>query len=537
MDPAVLRRIGAIYLPDLSCELSSEAQDRQLPLAVVEVEDEGRPGEAIEEIKLRNILSAANDVARRFGVRAGQTVAEARALVSNLAVRGVTRQALRRALGRVAEVALAFGPTVAIDPGDTSSCPATLPDTVWIDLTGTTHLHGGEEATLLELASRVRELGHRVRAAIADGPRLSRAAAVFGTAPESIVAVGGGGEMMQSLPLEALPLSPDRIVWLHRLGLWTVGDLTKLPREASASRLSPGWFELAAGRDDAPLVAYEPPRAPSETIEWEDPISSVEPLLFALSGLVSRLSARLEGRGEAAQSIELSAPYDRSIAKLRNLTEDERSLFFRIDLPSPLAHKADLFRVLKNKLEHTELSAPVVGMSVTAALLTHAPRSQLVLDGEAAENLIDPRAMAILLAELSSEIGKDNVGVLELSSVYRPEGRTRLVPLNDISRPVEVDRGLEHTASDAEFPTRLLSKPVPLTTTPHHDLVVSIDHQLYTVRNATPSMRFEDVEWWTPSPMSRDYMRVWLNSGSKNVQAWIFVDRKTGQAFLHGYFD
>ncbi len=532
-----VRRIAALYLPDLSCELSSEARDRHLPLAVVELEKETLPGEAVEEIKLKNVLSAANDIARRFGVRAGQTVAEARALVANLAIRGVTKQAMRTALGRVAEVGLAFGPTVAIDPSDTSSGSETLPDSVWVDLTGTTHLHGGEEATLLELTSRVRELGHRVRGAIADGPRLARAAAMFGSAPESIVPVGGGREVMQPLPLEALPLSSDRIVWLHRLGLWTVGDLTKLPREASASRLPPGWFELAIGRDDAPLVAYEPPRAPTESIEWDDPVSSIEPLLFALSGLVSRLSARLEGRGEAVQSLELSAPYDRSIAELRNVSPDESALFFRIDLPSPLSHKADLFRVLKSKLEHTELLAPVIGLSITAALLTHAPKSQLVLGGEAAENLTDPRAMAILLAEVSAEIGKDNVGVLELSSLHRPEARTRLVPLHDVSRRAKVDVTLEHTASDAEFPTRLLSKPIPLTTTPNRGLVVSIDHQLFTVQNATQSMRFEDVEWWTPSPVCRDYMRVSLTSCSKNVQAWVFVDRRTGQSFLHGYFD
>ena len=50
-------------------------------------------------------------------------------------------------------------------------------------------------------------------------------------------------------------------------------------------------------------------------------------------------------------------------------------------------------------------------------------------------------------------------------------------------------------------------------------------------------MRFDGIEWWTEAPMSRDYLRVWLTSGKKNIEAWVFTDRRTGQTFLHGYYD
>ncbi|MET0593622.1 MAG: DNA polymerase Y family protein, partial [Polyangiaceae bacterium] len=310
------RRVGAIVLTHLACELVAQERDpKELPLAVVHAQADPRSG---EEAELGNVLVAVSDSAHKFGVRVGQTVAEARSRIAGLVVRGLTDRVLRGALGRIAEIALFFGPTVAIETGD----PDAPLDTVWVDLTSTTHLWGGEEAALFELASRVRELGHRVRAAIADGPRLARAASLFGTSPEVVVAPQKGKATMREFPLEALPISRDRIVWLHRLGLWTVGDLSSLPPRALAGRLVDRgatvdpWresFELAEGRDDAPLVAYEPPDAPTECIAWDEPIYTIEPLLFALRGLVSRLSARLEGRGEAAQSIELSAPYDRSI--------------------------------------------------------------------------------------------------------------------------------------------------------------------------------------------------------------------------------
>jgi protein ImuB len=532
MPNVLTRRVGALVLPDLFCELVSDGHDAKAPFAVVEIQkEENRRQEAV----LNDVLSAASDAARRLGVRAGQSVVEARSMVASLAIRGLTPRAIRQALGRVAEVLLAFGTTASIESGHT----AYPLDTVWIDLTGAAHLRGGEEAALLEMASRVRELGHRVRAAIADGPHLARAAASFGTLSETLVPAGQGQSMMADLPLQALPLSRDRIVWLHRLGLFTVGDMMALPHETLAGRLGESWrqtLELAKGRDEAPLVVYEPPRAPAEEIEWDEGVSSVEPLLFALSGLASRLSARLEGRGEAARRVELFAPYDRSIAELRNVPLETRSgIHFRIDLPSPLSHKTDLFRVLKSKLERVALGAPVLGLSIIATLLTEAPKTQLMLSGDPSIDA-DPRSMAVLLAELSAEIGPDNVGVFELRSVHRPEARTELVPLDDVSSFAKRSP-TKSLASDAEFPTRVLQEPVPLEPIPGARLTVSIDNQLFTIEKTKPMMRLDQVEWWTPSPVCRDYARVWLTSGRKNVEGWIFTDRVTGRTFLHGYYD
>src|SRR5450432_330713 len=106
--PACLpRSIAAIYLPDLWCELATKIGDpKDLPLAVVEAEMSAGERKATE---LGKELSAVNDAARRFGVRPGQSVAEARALLASLVVRGITQPTIRKALGAVAEVVLGFG--------------------------------------------------------------------------------------------------------------------------------------------------------------------------------------------------------------------------------------------------------------------------------------------------------------------------------------------------------------------------------------------------------------------------------------------
>ena len=93
----------------------------------------------------------------------------------------------------------------------------------------------------------------------------------------------------------------------------------------------------------------------------------------------------------------------------------------------------------------------------------------------------------------------------------------------------------EETLPAVEFPTRLLPKPLPVEM--RKGGMVVIDHQLFTWGKAARSVRFDRVEWWTASPLSRDYVRAQLTSGKKRIDAWVFTDRHTGQTFLHGYFD
>jgi protein ImuB len=535
------RRIAAIFLPDLACELVSQkttwpSQDRassSVPMAVVDVNG------GDDTVERADVILAANEAARRYGVRAGQNVAEARALVAHLSVRGLSSDQLHRGLARVADVALGFGPTASIDSGD----DAIPPDTVWVDLTGTCPLWGTERAVVDALTARIRELGHQARIAIAGGPRLARAAAVYAAEGDTIVPPSGGQTMMRTLPLEALPLARDRVVWLHRLGLWTVDDVVALPFASLSSRLGERWKEtiaLAGGDDSAPLVAYEPARTLREETEWDEPLDSIEPLLFALRGLVSLVSNRLEGRGEAAQVLELFVPYDRSIARARGI--EDQGLALRTELPTALCHAADLFRVFKTKLEHAELGAPVIGLSITASQLTRASQVQLSLDGDRTTRA-DPRSMAIFLAEVSAEIGVENVGILELRPVHRPEARTSLKKLDNLSSrvsesptPPSVPGGATWSC-DQEFPTRLLPEPVPITVFAGQKPMISLLNQLFAVEGKSHSVRFDAVEWWTASPTCRDYARVLLTSGKKSVRAWVFTDRTTGRTFLHGYFD
>ena len=239
------RRVLALVLPELLCELAEKRllwgfqrgkAKPALGVVLVSGADSQPAGASADRaIDATAKLSAVNESARRYGVREGQSIAEACALVASLVIREVTQAEVLETLGCIAEVGLSLGATVSVE----------APDTVCVDITGSAHLQGGEVALACEFANRVRGMGHSVRVAISDGPRLARAFAHWFT-PEAadpedrgvcVVASSRTVEAFATLPVTALPISQDTAAWFVRLGVFTVGELCALPKAALGSRL------------------------------------------------------------------------------------------------------------------------------------------------------------------------------------------------------------------------------------------------------------------------------------------------------------
>jgi protein ImuB len=532
--------MAAIFLPDLLCEIADpEMKLGKVPFAVAQA-TEASEKDGDERLDPGCVILAVNEPARRCGLCRGQKISEARVLAASLIVRTTRRDDVVQALGKVADVALGFAPMVALRLSDADP-DALCMDTVWVDLTGGAHLFGGEQATLMEIVSRVHEIGHRSRVAVADGPRLARAAALGAVSPETVVAAGEGKRMIQSLPVDVLPLSHDTVTWLARLGIFSVGDLARLPAKAASVRLgeqAAQSLELASGRDDTALVAHVPARIVCEKMSWDEPLQTLGLLLFAARRLLVRLCARLEGRGEAARALQIVFDHDVTVASFRGTP---RSLTIEIDLPLPLWRLSDLFRIVKSKLESVHVQAPVEGLSISVTSIARARRTQLSL-GCSASAASDPRALSVVVAELSAEVGARNVGLIGVSPVHRPEAQTSLTAIHAKRTSTPSCAGVANrVASDlpATFsgPTRLLPRPIRLPERPAVGVSFSIDHRLFTVKSIANWVRIDQVEWWTSSCVRRDYARCWLASSKGYVEAWIYVDRATGEAFLQGYYD
>ncbi|RYZ06621.1 MAG: DNA polymerase Y family protein [Myxococcales bacterium] len=582
------RRVLALILPDLLVELAlrqrlAQAPPEQLaeahrPLGVVVVSEVGRPapqqlslsvgGQPLAEepeLPASEPLAAVNREAERFGVRAKQTIAEASALVAQLIVVKVKRAEVERALGGLAEVALGYGATVAI----------ASPDTVWVDITGSAHLFGGEEALAQDLAERVRELGHRVKIAVSAGPELARAFARW-SAPWSKSGASGAVTLIEpsraqsaaeELPIHALPLNADDLGYFTRLGLLTLGDLARQPRSALGPRLGKDAariLSLCEGLDDTPLVPYEPPRVLEEESTWEDAVSGTEPLGFVLRGLAARLSARLCARGEAAELLDVTLQYDSTIARFRGVAP-HTVLHFK--LSQPLHREADLRRIVASRLERLKLEAPSVGMKLTVPRLTPIVQRQLSLS----ELLVGDTArgeeeLPLVLAELTADIGEAQVGVLSLVDAHRPEAQSALAPAlpeqaSSAKRRGSKGKEASHLASRSTAlhksslrksslrkseppiwsrlpspPTRLLPQPVELTTVISAGSTLVLGHTLYTIERLRFEQRLDAVEWWS-RPVARDYLRLWLQSETGGMEALVYVERPSGRRFLQAVGD
>jgi protein ImuB len=576
------RRILALVLPDLLVELALRQRMAQAPellaeahkpLGVVLVDEPekslpqqlslsvaGKPLAPEQELPASEPLAAVNREAERFGVRAQQTIAEAAALVSQLVVTKVKRVEVERALGGLAEVALGYGATVALSS----------PDTVWVDITGSAHLFGGEEALAQDLAERVRELGHRVKIAVSVGPQLARAFARWSAVPRRKEGGGAGAIAIitpsrtplaaADLPIQALPLGPDNLGYLTRLGLLTWGELLRQPRSALAPRLgkeAARVLELCSGEDNAPLVPYQPPRILEEESTWDDAVSGTEPLGFVLRGLAARICARLGARGEAAEVLDVTLLHDPVIARFRGVPT-QTQLHFK--LSQPLHREAELRRIVASRLERLKLSAPSVGMKLTVPRLAPIVQRQLSLSELlAGDTTRGEEDLPLVLAELSADIGEDHLGVLSLLDAHRPEAQSVLsAALPEPAAHAKRRRShrkqgrteLARASAKSSLrkteppvwsrlpcpPTRLLPNPVELSSVISAGSTLVLGHTLYTIERLRFEQRLDAVEWWN-RPVARDYLRLWLSSESGGLEALVYVDRHSGRRFLQAIAD
>jgi len=572
------RRILALILPDLLVELALRQRlvvapelhaEAHKPLGVVLVNEAEKPepqqlsltvaGKALapeQELPASEPLAAVNREAERFGVRAQQTIAEASALVSQLIVTKVKLIEVERALGGLAEVALGYGATVAL----------AAPDTVWVDITGSAHLFGGEEALAQDLAERVRELGHRAKVAVSAGPALARAFARWSAPPRRKEGGGVGAVVLvppartalaaADLPIHALPLGPDNLGYLTRLGLLTWGELSRQPRSALAPRLgkeAARVLELCEGEDNAPLVPYQPPRILEEESTWDDAATGTEPLGFVLRGLAARISARLCARGEAAEVLDVTLLHDAVIARFRGVPT-QTVLHFK--LSQPLHREAELRRIVASRLERLKLGAPTVGMRLTVPRLGPLVTRQLSLSELlAGDTTSGEEDLPLVLAELSADIGENQLGVLNLVDAHRPEAQSTLsaalpatVPGKRHRRkgraepaPASPKSSLRKTEPPIwsrlpSPPTRLLPHPVELSSVISAGSTLVLGHTLYTIERLRFEQRLDAVEWWS-RPVARDYLRLWLHSESGGMEALVYVDRHSGRRFLQAVGD
>jgi protein ImuB len=387
---------------------------------------------------------------------------------------------------------------------------------------------------------------------VAASKLAARVAAGLPDAP-TVVAAGEEAAFLAPLPLDRLAPEVAVAATIDRWGVRSIGDFARLPEAEVASRLGRAGCDLhavARGLDPRPLVPYQPPPTFREGLALEWPLVDLEPFLFVGRAAIERLTRRLEARGLACSRIELTM-------RLEPDGVDERA----ITLPAPTREVKTLLTLLRLDLEARPPGAPLAAFSLVAH--PDRPReAQLSLFGPAA---LSPDRLATTLARLFALLGPDRVGSPRRVDGHRPE-RFALTPFApppppeaapepapDAPRrggrgllavrvlrpavPLEVivdapDGAMDGAAAGAGTPSPAAGRPLSLAPAPGSEAPRRLKLR-GRVRVASGPWGLED-EWWSESPVERDYWDVELTAGPL---VRIYRERTSGDWYADGVYD
>jgi protein ImuB len=480
-------------------------------------------------------IAAACPTALALGLRRGMAVTQARAQVPGLDIRPADPEGDRAHLAGLAlALARRWTPTVAVAGGDT----------LFLDLTGVAHLHGGEAAMAARLRRMLARLGHTARIGIADTPGAAWALAHHAPA---LCPSGSQAEALAPLPIEALRIDAAAIELLHRLGVTTIGQLAAMPRAPLVRRFGAALvarLEQAMGRMPEPLHPVIPPEPIVVQQRFAEPIATAEAIEHWLGELVPRLAAALEADGLGVQALECIAERVDGVPQR-----------IRIGLARPNRDPAHLLRLLKRRIEDIE---PGYGID---ALALHVRRAA-PLGAEPIHERLDEEAapdLAPLVDTLATRIGQGAMWRMRPVESDVPERSAARAPVLDApirggARPRpdavgQLDRSpaLHPWHPEWPKPARLLRRPERL----DHVLAELPDHaprrftwrgQPHQVVRADGPERIHG-EWWRHAAEAahvRDYFRVEDEQGRRY---WLFR-RGDGERpgtgdlswYLHGVF-
>ena len=549
-----LKRAMFVWLPNFAMRLARlkrpRLAHRNEPLALLE--------------KHGNIrrIAALDEPAIRAGLYLHQPLADALAVHPKLVCADAEPEAVQKALTALAAWAQRYSPATA---------PA-LRCGLWLDITGCAHLWGGEDGLAEDLIARLEARGIPARAAIA--PTFGAAYALAHHAKRYLIAPSatvipesasalirdlsgnrasasgkipdsgrkarfrddgcGLSALLAPLPVERLRISEETASVLRKLGLFTIGDVQRLPRAGLARRFPDLLPQLdkALGRAPETIEFLCPPSPWIERLRFAEPISAPEDLERVTLKLLDMLCARLQAERQGGQRFEVS--------------------FFRCDGSAqtqavstalPVRDAARVFRLFREKLG---LIDPGFGIDVAALAATHVEP----LEAQQANILRKVKStacaeeLAVLIDALENRLGEGRVYRLAARESYIPERavkRAAVFPetpkaLSGIvkghQRRVRKDPGYRQAGSGmtvpmAERPIRLFLRPHPIDVTA---AIPDAPPMLFRWRKVVHRVVRADgperisPEWWrgngdADDDQVRDYYRV---ESAHGMRFWVF---------------
>ena len=473
-----------------------------------------------------------------LGVRAGHARAHAIALAPGLALLAADPARETRAFEALALALLAYTPKVSFAQSHT----------LLLEVGSGLRLFGGVRALLARIAATVADCGHTARIACAPTAwgawTLAQARATQASRRWRVLKEPTLARVLDALPVTLAPFAAQHDHALTQIGCASLGDLRRLPREGIARRFGDGvlnWLAQARGEAPDPRVFFSAPPSFCAELELQARVDSAEALLFAARRLVMQLAGWLAAQQAALTAFELRLEHElasRHAPRTSSLT---------LAWAAPSRDAGHLLWLLREKLNQTELAAPVIGLALVAAGVSEyaAPNDTLFPMPEATD-----ASLSQLFERIGARLGEQNVLQLFVEDDHRPERAMAARAYRPGTRRAAASRKPRHPARSSgearpqSAPAQsLLDLPdMPLPSQPRPawllekplKLAMRGDRPVYRrpLKTLTRTERIESG-WWDGEGVGRDY---YVAADDQGRMFWLYRERIGGQWYLQGLF-
>lgn len=468
-------------------------------------------------------ITAINATAHEVGAQVGQRLVDARALYPELKSYPDDLTGDQKILERFTLWTQRWGPWSMIDP----------PDAIILDVTGASHLRGGQVAVLKEIESSFETRGFLARSAMATTAGAAWALSHYGS-KQCIADADNPLSSFEYLPVAALRLEPHILKLLKRLGLKRIKDIYSVPRDSLVRRFrdhrNPGTNPLIRldqllGKVPEPMIPLnrnDPPRVSRRLME---PILHRSLLDQIIRDLADDIVRELEAQRLGTRRLELRAyRIDGDvIVRLLELSEATRDA-------------EHIMRLFAAKLDDVKAGFGIDQVDLWSTWSEPAALEQSDLD-----NSDQPTGTTLpqMLDRIAARLGSDAVRKPVAVGSHIPERSYKFIPINENGNTEQGELRFY------DRPIKLLERAEPIAViyaTPE-----GVPHrfqwrgELHDIERSEGPERIAP-EWWKERSKVRlrDYYRIEDKAGRRY---WIYRNGVVGDGrggapdwYLHGMF-
>lgn len=466
-------------------------------------------------------LVAVDAAAAGLGLTPGLSLADARVRVHDLTVADHDPHADARLLARLAEACDRYTPMVATD----------LFDGLTLDVTGCTHIFGGEVGMATDLVRLALHWRITIRHAFAATPEAAQALARHGGSLDRNETAA-----ILALPVTALRCDEETATALTRAGLRTIGDLAERSTAPLAARFGEATTDRLArllGRVDSRITPRRALPALRFDRRFVEPIARTDDIMTAIAELARDASQAMDRRGKGGRRFAV-----------RLFRSDGATRDLAIETSQPTRDVALVSRLFAERIE--ALADPIDPgfgfdlIRLAVPVLEAIAPTQLELDG----GEVSDGELIALIDRLSIRLGRDRVRRLVPRDTHLPEQAVLALPAVEApAAPALWPAPL--SGEPPRRPLHLFDPPQPIEV-PAAAFPDGPPRRFVWRRTNHEVTRYEGperiaAEWWTRDDnagLTRDYYRI---EDARGRRFWVFrhgLYRETDRPrwYMHGLF-